>query len=42
VRSVRDVVNHLTVTIPGTEAQSDAALAQAVRQALEGEPSIPT
>lgn len=41
VRGVRDVVNHLTVTIPGTEERTDAALAQAVRQALEWDPSLP-
>ncbi len=41
VRGVLDVVNHITVTIPGISARTDADIAQAVRQALQWDLLIP-
>lgn len=41
VRGVRDVVNNITVTIPGLTGRTDADIAQAVRRALEWDPLIP-
>jgi osmotically-inducible protein OsmY len=41
VRGVLDVVNDLTVTIPGVGARTDTEIAHAVRRALEWDPLIP-
>ena len=41
VRGVQDVVNNITVTIPGISARTDADIAQAVRHALKWDLLIP-
>ena len=41
VRGVLDVVNDITVRIPGTGGRTDADIAQAVRQALEWDALVP-
>jgi osmotically-inducible protein OsmY len=41
VRGVRDVVNNITVKIPGVGGRTDADIARAVRQTLEWDPLVP-
>ena len=41
VWGVLDVVNNITVVIPGVSGRTDADIAQAVRRALEWDPLIP-